>query len=73
MQISKLRGKGIYFCKEDKMWKYISDNEPTTRQNDIERGCGHCGKSFTKEDHDACISNLKGVMNACCGHGVVEE
>ena len=70
---SKLRGKDIYYCEEENIWKYASDNEATNKQNDIDRGCGHCNQSFTEEDHDPCIRNLKGVMNACCGHGIVED
>ncbi len=31
--------------------------------------CGHCGLKRTPEGHDGCIGKLKGVMNACCGHG----
>ncbi len=31
--------------------------------------CGHCNLKRTKEGHDGCIGTLKGVMNACCGHG----
>lgn len=35
--------------------------------------CGHCGKVNTPEGHDGCLGTLPGVMNACCGHGVVAE
>lgn len=31
--------------------------------------CKHCGLSRTVEGHDGCVGALKGVMNACCGHG----
>lgn len=31
--------------------------------------CDHCGLDRTLEGHDGCIGTLKGVMNACCGHG----
>lgn len=31
--------------------------------------CGHCNLKRTPEGHDGCIGELKGVMNACCGHG----
>lgn len=31
--------------------------------------CGHCGLNRTEQGHDGCIGTLKGVMNACCGHG----
>lgn len=32
--------------------------------------CPRCNALPTAEGHDACISNLPGVLNACCGHGV---
>ena len=35
--------------------------------------CGICGKKLTDEGHDACIGTLPGVMNACCGHGQIDE
>lgn len=31
--------------------------------------CNHCGLDRTPEGHDGCIGTLKGVKNACCGHG----
>ena len=31
--------------------------------------CGHCGKKRTAHGHDGCVGTLKGVTNACCGHG----
>ena len=34
-----------------------------------DRPCGHCGKFNTPQGHDACLGELPGVMNACCGHG----
>ena len=34
--------------------------------------CAKCGKLPTKDDHDACLGTLPGVIDACCGHGVTE-
>ena len=31
--------------------------------------CEECGLKRTPEGHDACLGELPGVMNACCGHG----
>lgn len=67
---SYLRGHEIEFLNGE--WVYSDTKEPTV-QTWQERPCGHCGRSATKEGHDACISNLPGVMNACCGHGMTEE
>ena len=33
------------------------------------RPCGFCGRDNTPDNHDGCIGTLRGVMNACCGHG----
>jgi hypothetical protein len=34
--------------------------------------CVKCGKLPTKEDHDACLGTLPGVIDTCCGHKVKE-
>ena len=54
--------------------EYIfSDTKQSTADTWKKRPCGHCGKHNTPEGHDACIANLPGVMNACCGHGHYED
>lgn len=37
------------------------------------RACRYCGLSNTKEGHDGCLGELPGLMNACCGHGNLNE
>ena len=37
------------------------------------RPCGYCERANTPEGHDGCLGTLPGVMNACCGHGVVRD
>lgn len=40
------------------------------------RPCGKCHRSFRGSDigeADACLGELPGVKNACCGHGRREE
>jgi len=49
------------------VWVY-EDNIPV-KDNPIPP-CPRCGKVPSLEGHDACIANLPGVKNACCGHGV---
>jgi len=50
--------------------EYIfSDTKQSTADTWESRPCGHCGKFNTEDGHDACIANLPGVINACCGHG----
>jgi len=34
-----------------------------------DRVCGHCRLPNQPDGHDACLGNIPGVMNACCGHG----
>ena len=31
--------------------------------------CRSCGRQETDDGHDACLADLPGVVNACCGHG----
>ena len=69
MKTSKWRGNPIEFIYD--YWIY-SDTKQKVSENK-NRSCGHCGKPQTKEGHDGCIGTLNGVMNACCGHGKVEE
>lgn len=66
----KLRGWSIECVSGE--WVYSDTKEPTatTWQR---RPCGHCGLFNTDEGHDGCLGTLPGVMNACCGHGEVNE
>jgi len=67
---SKLRGHEIEFLNGE--WVYLDTKEPS-RFTYLERSCGKCGEKNTPEGHDPCLGTLPGVMNACCGHGVVKE
>ncbi|GJM84307.1 hypothetical protein HMSSN139_68030 [Paenibacillus sp. HMSSN-139] len=68
MSESHLRGHRIEFI--DGVWVYSDTKEPTVINGEYnERPCGQCGMHQTKEGHDSCLGTLKGVMNACCGHG----
>ena len=53
----------------DASWAYSDTGEPVA----WDRPCGHCHEYPTAEDHDACLGELPGVMNACCGHGTSED
>lgn len=66
---SMFRGNKMKFVND--VWIYADDNKLVSE--DLNRLCGHCNMERTKKGHDACLGNLKGVMNACCGHGVFEE
>lgn len=49
-------------------WIY-SDTQKPVFETYKGRNCGRCKEPITKEGHDACLGTLKGLMNACCGHG----
>lgn len=68
--VSLLRGHRIHF--ESGRWVYSDTSEPTEKMHK-KRPCGQCGEYATEDGHDACIGTLQGVMNACCGHGLIEE
>lgn len=70
--ISTLRGHEIIFDEDAWEWVY-KDTGLSTAKNYKKTACGHCGEHYTIEGHDPCIGTLPGLMNACCGHGEVEE
>ena len=52
-------------------WLYKDNNMPVETE---QRKCGYCGNDDRNEKgHDKCIENLRGVANACCGHGKPDE
>lgn len=64
---STLRGHKIEL--HNAVWIY-----PDTKEHcSVRRDCGFCGKGDTPEGHDGCLGTLDGVMNACCGHGDVNQ
>ncbi len=65
-----LRGYLVHFDGEE--WRF-SDTDEATEGTWFDRPCGHCGLHNTPEGHDGCLGTLPGVMNACCGHGSVDE
>jgi hypothetical protein len=70
MTTSKYRGRDIEILSKD--WVY-SDTKESVHKAYKTRSCGKCGNHSTKEGHDSCLGTLKGIMNACCGHGDREE
>ena len=48
------------------------DTEQLVKDN-VNRACGYCGLENTPEGHDGCLGTLPNVMNACCGHGRINE
>lgn len=65
---SYLRGHKIEYLAGEFVY---SDTKSSTVNND--RPCGYCGLISTHNDHDGCLGELPGIMNACCGHGQPSE
>lgn len=61
---SHSRGWDIYF--DGVNWRYTDNNKII----DNLRPCKKCGQMPTKDGHDVCLGYIKGVISACCGHGV---
>lgn len=70
MTSSKFRG---YEIAEIDGEYVFSDTKERTVLTWESRPCGHCGKHNTAEGHDGCLGTLPGIMNACCGHGIMDE
>lgn len=68
MSRSTWRGYAIEVV--DGEWVFSDTKEPTVGNK---RACGHCKQAPTPDGHDACLGELPGVRNACCGHGVTKE
>lgn len=50
-----------------------SDTKEKVSETWGQRECGYCGLHNTPEGYDGCIGEVKGAINACCGHGSKEE
>lgn len=68
MVTGKFRGYDIE-VNEYQEWVFSDTQKPISEDKNI-RPCKHCNQIDTKEGYDGCLGHLKGVMNACCGHGV---
>ena len=64
------RGHPIVWVKNE--WVYEDTKKPTIVSYK-ERACGYCGSFPTNDGHDKCLGQLRGIMNACCGHGTTQE
>lgn len=76
---SYINGHKIYFnehnlafeYEDGEVFSYWDHNNECIGGLMRERPCPKCNK-LPINGHDACIVNLPGVKNACCGHGVKE-
>lgn len=67
---SSLRGHKI--IENEGVFRFADTGESTVETWE-QRPCGYCGLSNTIEGHDGCLGTLEGVVNACCGHGCVDD
>ena len=63
-------GHRLYY-KNDK-W-FLSETNEEYNKISKKIKCVICGDIETEKGHDPCISNLKDVKYACCGHGIIDE
>lgn len=66
MITTRFRGLDIFFNGNN----WIDKNGEIIKDEQV---CCKCKKSPTLEGHDSCLGTLKGVKNACCGHGHIED
>lgn len=52
-------------------WQYEDTGEIVALNPN--RECGHCGLENTIDGHDGCLGSIRGVLNACCGHGIESD
>jgi len=65
---SRYRGHKIYFSFDK--WRYCDTDKVISEKT---RSCRYCKTPNTKEGHDPCLGTLPGIMNACCGHGNINQ
>lgn len=53
--------------------RYVYSDTKQPVPNNPDRNCGYCGLSNIVEGHDGCLGILPNTMNACCGHGDVND
>ncbi len=63
---SECRGRAIEYKNDE--WVYSDDKEINMNRRAHDK-CLRCLECPTEEGHDSCLGVLKGLMNACCGHG----
>lgn len=63
--------RGHAIVQDGETWIYAETRSPVA--DDPCRACAHCDRPNTPAGHDGCMGTLPGVMNACCGHGVVAD
>lgn len=67
---SKFRGNNIELQNDS--WVF-SDTKEKVSETWEKRPCGHCNKMNTPEGYDGCMGYIPNAINACCGHGNINE
>lgn len=70
---SYFRGHPTYWDEQLQGWRYTDTGEPIPGWGGEIRPCAKCGAVFEMHEPDACLGQLPGVDNACCGHGVPDQ
>ena len=52
-------------------WRYFDTGQLVA--NNSNRRCAYCTQPNRDDGDDACLGHLKGIMNACCGHGLLRH
>lgn len=65
--------RGHEIRQNDQGEYYYPDTGELVSETWKERGCGFCGLPDTPEGHDGCLGAIPGLLNACCGHGRIED
>lgn len=63
--------RGHMIVRPGERWIYADTRLPV--EADKTRACGHCRLDNRDDGHDACLGELPGVVNACCGHGISRD
>jgi|SRR5690625_1192817 len=63
-----------YAIEKTSAGNYVyADNGDNVAETWTHRPCGYCHRHNTAEGYDGCIGEVAGAINACCGHGNVDE
>lgn len=73
---SYFRGYPTVWDEKQNKWLFEESKEPLPGyggRDFKEHPCKACGEYMEGHEPDACLGNLPGADNACCGHGVRNE
>ena len=66
----RCRGHDCLWEVSTQQWYWVDTGEPLDTNVAIpRRSCWYCEKEPTIEGYDACLGEIPGASEACCGHG----